>query len=164
MSSVSLDEVDHEILDLLVKNARAPSKNITHSVNEKNIKISDRAVRKRINRLEKSGAILGYRAQLDYDKVELPFPRLIMIKFKTAKDFRERAGDFISSLKNNKFISSVAYVLGEYDVICMGHYSSREQATSENVAFQEKFHDIILQYNSYDCQVIKELATSHELK
>lgn len=163
MSAVSVDNIDHEILDLLVKNARSPSKAITDTLNKKKIVISDRAVRKRITRLEKSGAIRGYHAQLDFDKVGLPISRVMLIKFKPVQDYRERAGAFVQALMKSKFISHVSYVLGEYNLVCMAHYASRDQATFENVSFQHNFHDIIREYTAYDCQTIKLSMTGHHL-
>ncbi len=162
-SLISLDEIDHEILNLLVKNARSPSRTITDILNKKKIKISDRAVRKRITRLEKGGAIKGYHAQLNYDKVNLPFPRLIMVRFKPSENYRERTGALVQALAKSRFISNVIYVLGEYDLICVGHYATREQASIENVTFRQEFHDIIREYNAYDCTLIKEEMNGHVL-
>ena len=161
MLRISLDKVDHEIIDHLVRNARTPSKTITDALNKKGITISDRAVRKRIARLEKSGAIKGYHAQLDFDTVGLPISRVMLIKFKPVENYRERAQDFVKAVSKSKFVTHVAYVLGEYNLICMAHYASREQATDENVAFQHNFHDIIREYLVYDCQTIKQSQVGH---
>src|SRR5438270_11081253 len=57
---VSLDDVDLAILDLLVRDARASQRRIAREVG-----MSPPAVAERIGRLERTGVIRGYRAELD---------------------------------------------------------------------------------------------------
>ena len=160
---ISLDKIDHELIDVLVRNARAPSNVITDTLNKRKIVISDRAVRKRITRLEKSGVIKRYHAQVDFEKVGLPFPRVIFVKFKAADNFREKSHAFIRAITNSEFVSHVAYVLGEYNIVFMAHYPSREVATSENVALQDEFHAVIGEYLAFDCQTIKQSMIGHRI-
>ncbi len=57
---VSLDNKDKAIIALLAKNARATITSIA-----KDLKISDVAVKKRIEKLERRGVILGYRVAVN---------------------------------------------------------------------------------------------------
>ena len=54
-----MDEIDRRILRLLREDARAPLKTIAAEVG-----LARSSVRQRIDRLEREGAILGYRAEL----------------------------------------------------------------------------------------------------
>ncbi|MGI0040941.1 MAG: Lrp/AsnC family transcriptional regulator, partial [Nitrosopumilaceae archaeon] len=58
----NLDKVDQKIIAILNKNARAPSKEIAADLRNTGLDVSDRTIRKRIERLEKNGIIKGYRA------------------------------------------------------------------------------------------------------
>ena len=54
-----MDEIDRKILRLLRDDARAPLKTIAAEVG-----LARSSVRQRIDRLEREGAILGYRAEI----------------------------------------------------------------------------------------------------
>ncbi len=60
----TLDEVDQKIIGILNKNARTPSKEIASELRNSGVDVSDRTIRKRIERLEKNGIIRGYKAVL----------------------------------------------------------------------------------------------------
>lgn len=55
-----LDSIDRKIIDILQKNARTPIKDIA-----KEVFLSSPAVSARIEKLEKSGIIIGYHAQIN---------------------------------------------------------------------------------------------------
>lgn len=55
-----LDSIDRKILDMLQKNARMPIKDIA-----KEVFLSSPAVSARIEKMEKSGIIIGYQAQVN---------------------------------------------------------------------------------------------------
>ena len=60
----NLDKVDQKIIEILNENARTPSKEIASELKKSGHDVSDRTIRKRIERLEKSGIIKGYKAVL----------------------------------------------------------------------------------------------------
>ena len=60
----NLDKVDQKIIEILNNNARTPSKEIASELKKSGHDVSDRTIRKRIERLEKSGIIKGYKAVL----------------------------------------------------------------------------------------------------
>ncbi len=53
----NLDKVDQKIIEILNNNARTPSKEIADELEKIGQDVSDRTIRKRIERLEKSGII-----------------------------------------------------------------------------------------------------------
>ena len=60
LTEKSLDSIDKKIIDILQKNARTPIKEIA-----KEVFLSSPAVSARIEKLEKSGIIVGYQAQIN---------------------------------------------------------------------------------------------------
>ena len=56
----TLDSIDKKIIDILQKNARTPIKDIA-----KEVFLSSPAVSARIEKLEKSGIVIGYHAQIN---------------------------------------------------------------------------------------------------
>ncbi len=53
----NLDKVDQKIIEILNNNAITPSKEIASELKKSGHDVSDRTIRKRIGRLEKSGII-----------------------------------------------------------------------------------------------------------
>ena len=90
-----LDEIDKIILSQLGKNARISSLQIAHTLKEMGYDITDRSVRHRLERLEKSNVILGYLAVLP-SFVSEKISRTILLKFKFSKDSQT----LIDRLKN----------------------------------------------------------------
>jgi Lrp/AsnC family transcriptional regulator, leucine-responsive regulatory protein len=65
MTSLEIDDVDRAILDLLRENARRTVADIATRVN-----LSAAPVKRRIERLERLGVILGYTLQVDHERLE----------------------------------------------------------------------------------------------
>ena len=79
----NLDKVDQKIIEILNKNARTPSKEIATELRKSGHDVSDRTIRKRIERLEKSGIIKGYKAVLsDVSEINEYEARLLIMLLK----------------------------------------------------------------------------------
>jgi Lrp/AsnC family leucine-responsive transcriptional regulator len=65
MSNSDLDDIDRAILDLLRENARRPVADIASRVS-----LSPAPVKRRIDRMERLGVILGYTLQVDHEQLE----------------------------------------------------------------------------------------------
>jgi DNA-binding Lrp family transcriptional regulator len=76
MSEAALDETDLMILELLQHNARRRLADIASHVS-----LSVSAVKRRIDRLEASGVIAGYRAIVDQDKLGRPLEAFAELTF-----------------------------------------------------------------------------------
>ncbi|MFF0445350.1 Lrp/AsnC family transcriptional regulator [Streptomyces sp. NPDC004609] len=74
--SVELDSVDRRILDLLVQDGRRTILNIAEQVN-----LSPAPVKRRIDRLERSGVIAGYTAILDHSRLGDSIEAFIELRF-----------------------------------------------------------------------------------
>lgn len=68
MGKVKLDEIDHQILDMLIDNTRTPFTDIA-----KKLLISAGTVHVRVKKMEESGIIKGSSLTLDYDKLGYAF-------------------------------------------------------------------------------------------
>ena len=79
-----LDKVDQKIIEILNSNARTPSKEIASELKKSGHDVSDRTIRKRIERLEKSGIIKGYKAVLT-DVSGINGYQIILMKLKPSK-------------------------------------------------------------------------------
>ena len=66
LASVKLDEIDRKILEILQTNAK-----ITNAQLSKDIGLSPAPTLERVKKLENSGIIKSYHAQLDTDKIGL---------------------------------------------------------------------------------------------
>jgi Lrp/AsnC family transcriptional regulator for asnA, asnC and gidA len=67
MSKFRLDEVDHQILDMLIDNTRVPFTDIAKLL------ISAGTVHVRVKKMEDAGIIMGSSLVLDYDKLGYSF-------------------------------------------------------------------------------------------
>ena len=73
-SNPPLDQVDKHILQAIQENARIPYSELGRLVG-----LTPPAVRNRLQRMEDAGIILGYRAELDPEKLGLPITAFITL-------------------------------------------------------------------------------------
>jgi Lrp/AsnC family leucine-responsive transcriptional regulator len=74
--SADVDDVDRQIIDLLLGNARATATELAVAVS-----LSPTAVMRRLRRLENSGVITGYSVQVDWGKLGQSIEALIEVRF-----------------------------------------------------------------------------------
>jgi Lrp/AsnC family leucine-responsive transcriptional regulator len=84
MSSVELDPIDHQIIELLSQNARRTMSDIGGKVS-----LSASAVTRRIERLERSGVIAGYTVVVDHRKAGRPIQAFTEVRFAGTADLKE---------------------------------------------------------------------------
>ena len=154
---ISLDEIDKVILSQLGRNADMPSYQIANELKDMGYNITDRVVRQRLQRLEKSNVVLGYSAILNPMIVSEKVNRTIMLKFK----FSENAQVLIDRLKNYleeaPFCPYSARLTsgGDFDWICHFVFDSIEQFELESNNLLSRFGELISDYRSYESKVIK---------
>ena len=139
----NLDKVDQKIIAILNKNARTPSKEIATELRNSGLDVSDRTIRKRIERLEKNGIIKGYKAVLSDVSTSDEFEALFL-KFKITRSLdtiTESIKDFIKTLPNYLF---VATIYGEWNMIIVLKIDSAQKNPSSKII--EKFSDQVLDY------------------
>ncbi len=68
MPKFKLDEIDHQILDILIENARTPFTDIA-----KKLSVSAGTIHVRVKKMEEEGVIKGSTLIIDYDKMDYTF-------------------------------------------------------------------------------------------
>ena len=68
MPKFKLDEIDHQILDMLIENARTPFTDIA-----KKLLVSAGTIHVRVKKMEEEGVIKGSTLTVDYDKMSYSF-------------------------------------------------------------------------------------------
>ena len=139
----NLDKVDQKILEILNQNARTPSKDIATELRKLGHDVSDRTIRKRIERLEKSGIIKGYKAVLT-DVSGINEYQAVLMKLKPSKSLeavKDSIKDFITKLDNYLLIANME---GEWNMLVIIKVDSEKSNTSQKIV--EKFSDEIIDY------------------
>ena len=137
----NLDKVDQKIIEILNNNARTPSKEIASELKKSGEDVSDRTIRKRIERLEKSGIIKGYKAVLT-DVSGINEYQAVLMKLKPSKSLesvKDSIKDFITKLDNYLLVSNME---GEWNMLVLLQVTSDKKNTSQKIV--EKFSDELL--------------------
>jgi DNA-binding Lrp family transcriptional regulator len=146
----SLDEIDQKIIAILNKNARAPSKEIASELRNAGVDVSDRTIRKRIERLEKSGVIKGYKAVLSGVSTTGEFEALFL-KLKIARSINsqvESIKDFAKTFPNYLFVATLD---GDWNMLVVMRLDSAEKNPTSKII--EKFSDQVSDYRISGLQV-----------
>ncbi|HSB50720.1 MAG TPA: AsnC family transcriptional regulator, partial [Nitrosopumilaceae archaeon] len=139
----NLDKIDQKIIEILNKNARTPSKEIALELRKTGEDVSDRTIRKRIERLEKSGIIKGYKAVLT-DVSESNEYEAAFIKLKPTKSLdsvKESVVEFTAKLPNYLLVANLD---GDWNMLVVMKVEREQNKPSLKIV--EKFSDEILDY------------------
>ena len=139
----NLDKVDQKIIEILNENARTPSKEIASELKKSGHDVSDRTIRKRIERLEKSGIIKGYKAVLT-DVSGINKYQAILIKLKPSKSLEtieESIKEFVTKLDNYLLVANME---GEWNMLVIIQIDSEKSSTTQKIV--EKFSDELIDY------------------
>ena len=109
LEPVSLDDVDLAILDLLVRDARASQRRISREVG-----MSPPAVAERLARLERTGVIRGYRAELD--RARLGFSMVVYVSV-IAVNTLKHPDEILAALRALPEVEDVSIVAGPMDLM-----------------------------------------------
>lgn len=139
----NLDKVDQKIIEILNKNARTPSKDIATDLRKSGHDVSDRTIRKRIERLEKSGIIKGYKAVLS-DVSETNDYEALFIKFKPTKSLesvKESIKEHVIEKPNYLFVANLD---GEWNMLVIMKIEPGAKSVTSKII--EKFSDQVIDY------------------
>lgn len=109
MGKFKLDEIDHQILDMLIENTRTPFTDIA-----KKLEISAGTVHVRVRKMEEAEIIKGSTLTIDYEKLGYTFVAYVGIfleKNHQAKFVMER-------LHNIPYITVAHIVTGKFNIFC----------------------------------------------
>ncbi|GLB49528.1 MULTISPECIES: Lrp/AsnC family transcriptional regulator [Neptunitalea] len=109
MSKIKLDEVDHQILDMLIDNTRTPFTDIA-----KKLLISAGTVHVRVKKMEDAGIIQGSSLTLDYVKLGYAFIAYVGIYLEKTHQTK-----FVMERLNEIPNITVAHVTtGKFNIFC----------------------------------------------
>ena len=95
MAKFKLDELDHQILETLIENARTPFTDIA-----KNLLVSAGTIHVRVKKMEEEGVIRGSTLSVDYNKMDYTFIAYVGI-------FLENSSSTISAIEEIQKIPEV---------------------------------------------------------
>ena len=150
-----LDEIDKIMLSYLGKNARISSGEIERKLQDIGYRITERAIRYRIQKLETSDIVLGYSAILNPSYISDRVNRTIILKFKYSYNTSALIDRLENYVQEASFCIYSARLSGDFDWICHFVFDSTEQYELESNNFLHRFADLILDYRSYESKAVK---------
>lgn len=106
----TLDELDYKLLDLLKKNAKAPTKYLAAEIG-----LSVTPTFERIRRMERLGIITGYTVTLDKRKIEKGLRVLCQVSLKEHKE--ELIALFETEIKALDEVNECMHIAGNFDYL-----------------------------------------------
>ncbi|WP_370391181.1 Lrp/AsnC family transcriptional regulator [uncultured Winogradskyella sp.] len=109
MGKFKLDEIDHQILDMLIDNTRIPFTDIA-----KKLLISAGTVHVRVKKMEEAGIIKGSSLTLDYKKLGYSFIAYVGVFLQNTSQTK-----FVLERINNIPFVTVAHITtGKFNIFC----------------------------------------------
>jgi Lrp/AsnC family transcriptional regulator for asnA, asnC and gidA len=125
MAKVKLDEIDHQILDMLIENTRIPYTDIA-----KKLLISAGTVHVRVKKMEDADLIKGSSLTLDYDKLGYSFIAYVGIfleKTHMTKFVLERLADI-------PYVTVAHITTGKFNIFCK--IRAKDTTHAQNIIFK----------------------------
>jgi DNA-binding Lrp family transcriptional regulator len=163
-----VDEIDRILLVQLGKNSRTSSYEITKYLEELGYTITDRTVRHRITKLEKSNVIHGYCVILNPTLIAEKINRTILLKFKYTGSTSVMTSRLEKYCQESTFCIYSAKLTGDFDWVCHFVFDSIEQFEFESNNFLNRFAELIEDLHSYESSMVKAspytLIDDHEIR
>ncbi|MCB0485694.1 MAG: winged helix-turn-helix transcriptional regulator [Flavobacteriaceae bacterium] len=109
MPKFKLDEIDHQILDMLIENARTPFTDIA-----KKLLVSAGTIHVRVKKMEDEGVIKGSTLTVDYDKMNYSFIAYIGL-FIENSSYTQRIVDDLNKIPE---VTVAHLTTGKFAVFC----------------------------------------------
>ena len=109
MGKMTLDDVDHQILDILIDNTRIPFTDIS-----KRLLVSAGTVHVRVKKMEEAGIIIGSSLTLDYVKLGYSFIAYVGIFL----DRTSRTKEVIEDLRAIPIVTVAHVTTGKFNIFC----------------------------------------------
>jgi Lrp/AsnC family leucine-responsive transcriptional regulator len=113
--SLSVDAIDRQLLDLLRRSAR-----LSYAELARKVGLSAPAVHERVGKLESSGVIRGYHADVDPNSIDLGVTALIRVVHDTRVDIDE----LIDNVRGFSEIESCYFLAGEESLLLKARVSN----------------------------------------
>ncbi len=125
MAKFKLDEVDHQILDLLIENTRTPFTDIA-----KQLLISAGTVHVRVKKMEDAGIIQGSSLTLDYKKLGYAFIAYVGIYLQNTS----QTHFVLERISEIPFVTVAHITTGKFNIFCKIRARNTEHA--KDIIFQ----------------------------
>ncbi len=125
MSKVHLDNIDKQIINMLIVNARTPFTEIA-----KKLDISAGTVHVRVKKLEQAGIIKGASLIVDYDKLGYSFIAYIGVYL----DKTSKTRFVLERMREIPYITVAHITTGKYNIFCKVRAKNTQHA--KDVIFQ----------------------------
>lgn len=109
MSKVKLDEVDHQILDILIDNVRTPFTDIA-----KKLLVSAGTIHVRVKKMEECGIIKGSSLTLDYIKLGYTFVAYVGLFLEKTQKTRS----VLEQLAQIPYVTVAHITTGKFTIFC----------------------------------------------
>lgn len=119
MGKIKLDEIDHQILDMLIDNTRIPFTDIA-----KKLLISAGTVHVRVKKMEESGIIRGSSLTLDYKKLGYSFIAYVGVYLNNTSQTQF----VLEHINNIPFITVAHITTGKFNIFCKIRARNTEHA------------------------------------
>lgn len=120
-----VDPKDLAILDLLRENSRATYQELSNRLREIGVEISTVGVLKRVERLKERGVIRNFTVRVDYEKIGLTTPILILMQLKP-KPIKEFTKDIQCQELQDPRVLSIFTLASQFNVGLLGIWESRQ--------------------------------------
>tara|TARA_B100001540_G_scaffold128066_1_gene114175 strand:- start:95 stop:577 length:483 start_codon:yes stop_codon:yes gene_type:complete len=124
MAKMSLDEIDHQILDILIDNTRVPFTEIS-----KRLLISAGTVHVRVKKMEDAGIIKGSSLNLDYVKLGYSFIAYVGIFLEKT----QKTEFVLEELNKIPFVTVAHITTGKFNIFCK--VRARNTKNAKNIIF-----------------------------
>lgn len=125
MAKVKLDEIDHQILDLLIDNTRTPFTDIA-----KKLLISAGTVHVRVKKMEDAGIIKGSSLTLDY--VQLGYSFIAYVGIFLEKTHQTKF--VLERLEQIPYVTVAHITTGKFNIFCK--IRARDTNHAKNIIFR----------------------------
>jgi len=119
MKKHHLDEIDHQILDILIENARTPFTDIA-----KKLLVSAGTIHVRVKKMEDEGIIKGSTLTLDYEKMNYNFIAHVGLFLESSSTIR----DVLAALELIPNVTVAYITAGKYNIFCKIRAKDTNQA------------------------------------
>ena len=109
MAKFKLDEIDHQILDMLIENTRTPFTDIA-----KKLLISAGTVHVRVKKMEEAGIIVGSSLTLDYLKLGYSFIAYVGIYLQNTSETKF----VLARISEIPFVTVAHITTGKFNIFC----------------------------------------------
>ena len=140
---IELDRINHNILNILEKDGRISNSDLSQKVG-----LSASACLRRVQELERSGIITGYRAQLNREALGSSITIFVMVGL--SEHASSYATDFENAVSESKYVREVHNVTGSVEYLLrveVNDLNAYKQFHSQVLGKQPQVHSI----TSYIC-------------